>query len=164
MIFARGIYDALKNHLSCVTCYMSGVACHFSNHSQTVKAITSKFSHDAHHTIPCVMCPVSHVRCHWFLVMCHMSGVTCHNKKIKFLSGGFIWWRVFYWWGLPCLVSRLFLNKNMVLPKIYLSRLIVVLVSKKNWWEFNFRDIWRGKKYQKWQTLALSTPAPCAYF
>ena len=43
----------------------------FSN-SHTVRARYRKFWHSVQHTI-CVMCPVSHVRCHMSLMTCHLS-------------------------------------------------------------------------------------------
>ena len=117
---------------------MSGVACHFSTIPKPEELWTSKLSHNVHHTIPCVMCPVSHVRCHMSLVTCHLSLVTCHVSHVRchmsqFLSsffllesGGVSWWRVYCQWGLPRLVFRLFLIKNSLIPKIYLFQLVVV--------------------------------------
>ena len=98
-IFARGIYDALRNHLSCVTCYVSGVACHFLTIPKPQELWTSLLSHSVHHTIPhhtTVTTPYHHVSCvpyhksdvkfHLSLVMYHISGVTCHTFFLLFFS------------------------------------------------------------------------------
>ena len=48
--------------------------------------------------------------------MCHMLTVTCHKsqqQKMYGQSGKASWWRVYYQWGLPCLVytcSGIFLS------------------------------------------------------
>ena len=101
-----------------------------------------------------VTCQVSHVRCHMSLVMCPLS---------HFFSR----WSVCYQQGLLRLVFRLFGNKNVLIPNIYLSRLVVVRfwsLKKANWWEFNFREIGLDFKCQKWQTSAAAESAPCAHF
>ena len=130
------------------------------NHSQTVRAMDqlivskcSPYHTKPYHTIPpCVMCPVSHVRCHISLVTCHVSHLRCHMSHIFSSSFSFrkwwsSWWRVCYQWGLPHIVFRIFLIKNMLIPKIYLFQLVVVRfwsLKKANWWELNFREIGIG--------------------
>ena len=42
------------------------------NHSQIIRARDMTFRHNVHHTL-CVMCLVSHVRCHMSLIMSHLS-------------------------------------------------------------------------------------------
>ena len=56
---------------------------------------------------------MSHVRCHMSLKMCPLS---------HFFSR----WSVCYQQGLLRLVFRLFGNKNVLIPNIYLSRFVVV--------------------------------------
>ena len=101
-----------------------------------------------------VTCQVSHVRCHMSLVMCPLSHF-------------FSWWSVCYQQGLLRLVFRLFGNKNVLIPNIYLSRLVVVRsgsLKKANWWEFNFRDIGIGLECQTLQIYTRAHAAPCAHF
>ena len=112
-------------HMSCATCHVSRVRCSMSlfNHFQTLRAMFTTPYH-----VSCVPCHMSGVTCYLSLIRCHMSGVTCHNLFPFFLlqSGGVCLCRVCYRWGLPCLVFRLFFIKNALIPKIYLSWLVVV--------------------------------------
>ena len=108
--------------------------------------------------VPCYMssvtCQVSYVRCHMSLVMCPLSHF-------------FSWWSVCYQQGLLCPVFRHFGNKNVLIPNIYLSRLVGVLywsLKIENWWEFNFREIVIDCKCQKWQICACAHAAHCARF
>ena len=118
---------------------------------------------------------MSHVTCHVSRVTCHVSRVTCQVSHVTFFfffllllqSGGVCWWRVCYRWSLPRLVFRLFINKNALIPKIYLSRLVVVRfwsLIKANLQEFNFREIGIGKKHKQCQIAAAAESAPCAHF
>ena len=95
--------------------------CHMPlfNHSQSVRARDLQFSHDIHHTL-CVICLVSHVRCHMLLVTCHVSLVICHMSYDTILISIFflqiVWvslWRVCYQQGLPLLV---FLITKAMIP------------------------------------------------
>ena len=122
-------------------CHMSRVRCHMSlfNLSQTVRARDLQFSHNIHYTL-CVQChmsgdtyQVSHVRCHMSCVMCHVSCVMCHvscvicNIYIFFCTKWLSWLvEALLSTGPPRLVFRFFLNKNALIPDIYLSQLVVV--------------------------------------
>ena len=111
---------------------MSGVACHFlpfPNRKSYGPAYCLIMLTIPYHTIPpCVMFPVSQVRCHISLITCHVSHLSCHMSHIFssfFLLeiGGVSWWRVCYQWGLPRLIFRLFLIKNMhgIISSVFLA-------------------------------------------
>ena len=148
---------------------MSHVTCHFTASPTPYKLETCNFH--IIFTIPYVSSvtfQVSHVRCHMSGVTCHLSCVMCHVSQFlvfsKWLS-----------WLVEALLStgptpssfRLFLIKNLLIPKIYLFQLVVVRfwsLKKANRWEFNFREIGLDFKCQKWQTSAAAESAPCAHF
>ena len=112
------------------TCHVSRVMCHMSlfNLSQTIRPRALQFSHNIHHNL-CVMCSVSHVRWHMSFAMCHMSHVLCHIflfLQIIGVSG----WRLSYQQGEPLfsflfLLLFLLLIKNVLIPNIYFSRIVV---------------------------------------
>ena len=82
----------------------------------------------------CVTCHVAYVMCHMSHFMCHMSHVTCHMEMsldIFYLflssffwqSGGAIWLKVCYHWGLPCLVwSKGHNNLTWSFPSLVILR------------------------------------------
>ena len=82
--------------------------------------------------------------CHMPGFTCHLSRVTCQVHMFNFLSfllqsGGVSLWMVYYPWGLPHLVFRLYLIKNVRIPKMYLSWLVVVRFwssKKASLWHF----------------------------
>ena len=93
-----------------------------------------------------VACQVSDVRCQMSGVRCQVSHVGCHMSFITcILSHFFSQWSGCNQQGLPCLAFRLFdkEKKNVLIPKIYLSWLVVVQfwpLKKENWWEFIFSE------------------------
>ena len=124
--------------MSCVTCHMSGVACHFltiPNRKSYGPAYCLIMFTIPYHTIPhhTTMCHVSRITSQMSHLTCHLSCITSqvlHVTHFLFFflleSGGVSWWSVCYKWGLPRLVFRLFLIKNSLIPKIYLFQLVVV--------------------------------------
>ena len=99
-IFANWIYDALRNHLSCFTCHVSGVQCHLL----TFPWPDLQFSHNIHYTL-CVQCHMSHVRCHLSGVTCPVSHVTCHVSCVMCYVSYVIFFFFTKW--LSCLVEAL---------------------------------------------------------
>ena len=129
-----------------------------------------------YHTIPhhTTMCHVSRITCQMSHFTCHLSRITSQVSHIthfffffSFRKWWSSWWRVCYHWGLPHLVLRLVIIKNLLIPQIYLFQLVVVRfwsLKKANSWEFNFREIGLDFKCQRWQTSAAAESAPCAHF
>ena len=116
IVFARGIYNALKNHLNsflvtlhhlCAPVFppsyiqilsiLNTVTTNMSlvNHSQTE---LGTWNLDIMFTIPFVLC-----------VLCHTSNITCHLSHITyqifvlffFQIVGVRWWIVYNQWGVP---------------------------------------------------------------
>ena len=98
-IIYQGIYDAHRNHLSCVTCNFSSVTCHFVTFPKLKELETCNFN--IIFTMPyvsSVKCQVSHIRCHMSsvtcllsCVMCHLSCVMCHMLYIYFFTKWLSW-------------------------------------------------------------------------
>ena len=96
--------NQIVSYLSCFTCQMSGVICHFTA-SPKLKELETCNCH-MYSLYP--MCPVSHIRCHMSLIMCQVSHVMCHLFCL--LESVWVGWlRLCYQQDLPRQVFRPFL-------------------------------------------------------
>ena len=143
VLYLPGLYDALWNHLSCVTCHVSGVTCHFLTFPKLWELETYNF-----HIIftipyvPSVTCQVSHIWCHMSVVTCHLSCIMCnvsyvmchvlcviHNICIFLQSGWVGWLRLRYQQGLP----RLFFRFFCYLKRFDIQKLLFLACSGPFW-------------------------------